>query len=85
MSNEAEAPQSALRIIMPSPAHVNWPLSAPPRLSDTMPAMPTAQPTILRMVILSLLKNKQAMTTTAKTLSELRMAAREPSLCDNPK
>ena len=49
-----------------------------------MPAIPNTTPTILRNVIRSLLKNTQASTTTRKMLSELRMAARDPSLWERP-
>ena len=70
---------------MPSPSQVNRPLSVPPKFSDRMPEKPTMQPMIFFTVMRSLLKKMQARMTTEKTLSELRMAAREPSLWESPK
>ena len=70
--------------VMPSAIKVKLPLSPPPTLSTIIPAKPIMQPTILRTVRRSLLKKKQASTTSIKTLSELRIAALAPPLCDNP-
>ena len=78
------SPQMALRIIMPSPKNVNCPPPPLPTLSMSMPVMPMAHPSIFFGVRRSLLKNRQASSTTRKTLKELRMAARAPSLCDKP-
>ena len=76
----AKAEQRAFRIIIPSPSHENCPLELLPVLRARIPAKPMMQPTILRIVILSLLKNMQARMTTEKTLKELSIAALEPSL-----
>ena len=80
----AIAEQMVLTIIIPSPSHVNCPLSAPPRFRARIPQNPTTQPIIFREVSMSLLKQAHANNTTRNVLSELRIAAREPSLCDIP-
>ena len=76
--NPAKAPHSAFIIIIPSPNHVKFPLSFPPRFRAKIPKNPIIQPNILRKDILSLLKNTQANITTVNTLNELRIAARAP-------
>ena len=83
--SEAKAEQSALRMIIPSPSHVNCPLSLPPRLRARMPRNPTTHPMALRTVMRSLLKKTHARITTVNTPIELSIAARAPSLCDSPK
>ena len=82
---DAKAEHTAFRMMKPSPSRVKCPLSAFPAWSAKMPAMPTAQPATLWRCMRSLLKKTQAKMTTRKTLSELRMAARAPSLCESPK
>ena len=83
--SEAKAEQRAFSIIIPSPSQVNCPLSFPPRFRASMPRNPITQPTALRTVMRSLLKNIHANITTVNTPIELSIAARAPSLCDSPK
>lgn len=80
----AMAEQSALRAIMPSPMSVNSPLSPLPILRKMMPVIPMVHPKIYFGVRRSLLKNRQANNTSRNVPSELRMAARAPSLYDIP-
>ena len=78
VNREAVAPQSAFRIIILSPSHVNRPLSAFPKFKQRIPTKPMPTPMSFCHVILSLLKKIQARMTTENTLIELRIAAREP-------
>ncbi len=81
----AAAEQRALPMIMPSPSHVNPPLSAPPMFSATIPTNPSRQPATLCAFIRSVEGYAtHASITSVNTLSELRMAARDPALCDSP-
>ena len=80
----AVAPHSAFSAISPSPSRLKSPPCAPPMFRANIPAMPMAQPAILRVVRRSLRKNTHASSTTANTLSELSMAALEPALYHSP-
>ena len=81
----AMAEHSALSTIMPSPSQVKPPLSPPSMFSAIMPRKPITHPTILLVVRRSLSKNTHANITSVNTLIELRMAARDPALCESPK
>ena len=76
----AKAEHKALRMIIPSPKGVNVNALIEPQLSMSMPKKPRIQPNILRGVSLSLGNTAQANNTRVKTLNELRIAARAPSL-----
>ena len=81
----AKAEHMALSIIMPSPKRENeLSLLLLPKFNANIPPTPTMQPINLLRVKRSLLKNRQAKTTTRNTLNEFMIDALAPSLCDKP-